>query len=112
MENVSDLDAILARGPIDQEVSRLVNSPESRIHAISAVPEVIRSRYVGDFLACGAAGALGMLGNVNHRLGQQRLVSEPRLFTKMLVRPCQNRSDVLLRRWRDCDSHPNYPLLG
>jgi len=60
MQDAANLDLILVGEAINQEVTRAANSTESLIDMITAVPKVIGAGDARDFVARGAARALGV----------------------------------------------------
>ena len=75
MQDAANLDLILVGEAINQEVTRAANSTESLIDMITAVPKVIGAGDARDFVARGAARALGIFGNVDNRLDKQCFVA-------------------------------------
>jgi hypothetical protein len=95
MQHPTDFDLAPSTGTEDQEMTRLMDTPNGFVNAAATVPQMIRPTTGDQTFAGSATSPFGIFGNVLNCLDQQGFVSQPRLLTKVFVGPGEDRHNIL-----------------
>jgi len=92
---------------VKQKMPRLSHARRGR-DAHPAMAKMIAAHAVPDFGTRGAAGAKRIGGEIAEANGEQRFIAEPGRFAECLLRPRQDRDDIVFREFREPDERQGY----